>query len=171
MKVIWRDGQTASLYLRRLEKGRFLWPSPADGVVAIAPAQMEYLLSGIDWRNPRLGVRLRSDRALRLVFADGAASSTEVTIAHLKLMIEKLKRELYGQRSERTMRFIDQMELSSRSSRRRRPRTNSRRKQCRDRRHCLHGFPVVLSASPFHSICRASGSSSPRQRHARAAAL
>jgi transposase len=34
--------------------------------------------------------------------AKAAASSTEVTIAHLKLMIEKLKRELYGQRSERT---------------------------------------------------------------------
>jgi transposase len=38
--------------VRRLEKGRFLWPSPADGVVAITPAQMGYLLSGIDWRNP-----------------------------------------------------------------------------------------------------------------------
>jgi transposase len=43
--------------------------------------------------------------------AKAAASSTEVTIVHLKLMIEKLKRELYGQRSERTMRLIDQMEL------------------------------------------------------------
>ncbi len=43
--------------------------------------------------------------------AKAAAASTEVTIAHLKLMIEKLKRELYGQRSERTMRLIDQMEL------------------------------------------------------------
>lgn len=43
--------------------------------------------------------------------AKAAASSTEVTIAHLKLMIEKLKRELYGQRSECTVRLIDQMEL------------------------------------------------------------
>jgi len=43
--------------------------------------------------------------------AKAAASSTEATIAHLKLMIEKLKRELYGQRSERTMRLINQMEL------------------------------------------------------------
>ena len=39
LKVIWHDGQAASLYVRRLEKGRFLWPSPADGVVAITPAQ------------------------------------------------------------------------------------------------------------------------------------
>jgi hypothetical protein len=43
--------------------------------------------------------------------AKAAASSTEVTIAHLKLMIEKLKRELYGRRSERTAWLIDQMEL------------------------------------------------------------
>ncbi|GJE55562.1 IS66 family transposase [Methylobacterium thuringiense] len=43
--------------------------------------------------------------------AKAAASSTEAMIAHLKLMIEKLRRELYGQRSERTARLIDQMEL------------------------------------------------------------
>ncbi|MDP3599895.1 MAG: IS66 family insertion sequence element accessory protein TnpB [Bosea sp. (in: a-proteobacteria)] len=48
LKVIWHDGQAASLCVRRLEKGRSLWPSPADGVVAITPAQMGYLLSGID---------------------------------------------------------------------------------------------------------------------------
>ncbi|MFM6324943.1 MAG: IS66 family insertion sequence element accessory protein TnpB [Microcystis panniformis] len=52
IKVIWHDGQGACLFVKRLEKGRFLWPSPADGVIAITPAQMGYLLSGIDWRNP-----------------------------------------------------------------------------------------------------------------------
>jgi transposase len=52
IKVIWHDGQGACLFVKRLEKGRFLWPSPADGAVAITPAQMGYLLSGIDWRNP-----------------------------------------------------------------------------------------------------------------------
>ena len=33
---------------KRLERGRFLWPSPADGVVAISPGQLGYLLEGID---------------------------------------------------------------------------------------------------------------------------
>ena len=42
-----------SLYAKRLERGRFIWPSPADGIVAITPAQLAYLLEGIDWRNPR----------------------------------------------------------------------------------------------------------------------
>ncbi|MFG1279897.1 IS66 family transposase [Xanthobacter autotrophicus] len=51
-----------------------------------------------------------AERAKRIE-AEAAASSVEAVIAHLKLTIEKLRRELYGQRSERTMRLIDQMEL------------------------------------------------------------
>jgi transposase len=53
IKVLWHDGLGLSLYAKRLEKGRFLWPSPADGVVAITPAQLGYLLEGIDWRHPQ----------------------------------------------------------------------------------------------------------------------
>ena len=53
VKVIWHDGQGACLYTKRLDQGRFLWPSPADGVVTISTAQFGYLLSGIDWRMPR----------------------------------------------------------------------------------------------------------------------
>ena len=41
-----------SLYAKRLERGRFLWPSPADGIVAISAAQLAYMLDVIDWRNP-----------------------------------------------------------------------------------------------------------------------
>ena len=46
------DGLGMSLYAKRLEKGRFIWPSPADGVVGIAASQLAYMLDGIDWRNP-----------------------------------------------------------------------------------------------------------------------
>jgi transposase len=53
IKIIWHDGLGMSLYAKRLEKGRFIWPSPADGVVAISSAQLAYMLDGIDWRNPR----------------------------------------------------------------------------------------------------------------------
>ncbi len=52
IKVLWHDGLGCSLYAKRLEHGRFIWPSPADGVVAISSAQLGYLLEGIDWRNP-----------------------------------------------------------------------------------------------------------------------
>ena len=37
IKIIWHDGLGMSLYAKRLEKGRFIWPSPADGVVGIRP--------------------------------------------------------------------------------------------------------------------------------------
>ncbi len=40
------------LYAKRLEKGRFIWPSPADGCLQISGAQLAYMLDGIDWRNP-----------------------------------------------------------------------------------------------------------------------
>lgn len=63
LKVIWHDGQGACLFTKRLERGRFLWPSVADGAVTISTAQMSYLLSGIDWRHPqkKAGVRRVSD--------------------------------------------------------------------------------------------------------------
>src|ERR1700691_5309429 len=53
LKVIWHDGQGACLFTKRLERGRFLLPSLADGVVTISVAQLSYLLSGIDWRMPQ----------------------------------------------------------------------------------------------------------------------
>ncbi len=57
IKVLWHDGQGTSLYAKRLERGRFIWPSPAGGVVAISSAQLGYLLEGIDWRHPIRGWR------------------------------------------------------------------------------------------------------------------
>ena len=52
IKVIWHDGQGACLFTKRLERGRFIWPTPSDGMVAITAAQLGYMLEGIDWRNP-----------------------------------------------------------------------------------------------------------------------
>lgn len=53
IKVIWYDGQGACLFAKRLERGRFVWPSPADGKVVVTPAQLAMLLEGIDWRAPQ----------------------------------------------------------------------------------------------------------------------
>src|ERR1700739_4172834 len=53
IKVLWWDGQGLCLFAKRLEKGRFVWPSPADGKVMITSAQLGMLLEGIDWRMPR----------------------------------------------------------------------------------------------------------------------
>ncbi|RKK03154.1 transposase [Pseudoroseomonas wenyumeiae] len=53
VKILWHDGLGMSLYAKRLERGRFIWPSPADGVVSISGSQLAYMLEGIDWRNPQ----------------------------------------------------------------------------------------------------------------------
>ena len=53
IKCLWHDGQGMCLFAKRLERGRFLWPSTADGTVTISTAQLGYLLEGIDWRMPR----------------------------------------------------------------------------------------------------------------------
>jgi transposase len=52
-KILWHDGLAMSLYIRRLERGHFVWPSTKDGVVAISASAMACLLEGIDWRNPQ----------------------------------------------------------------------------------------------------------------------
>jgi len=46
-------GWHVASHAKRLEKGRFIWPVPKDGSVAISAAQLAYLLDAIDWRNPR----------------------------------------------------------------------------------------------------------------------
>ena len=53
IKVIWWDGQGACLFSKRLERGRFVWPSLADGKLVISAAQLSMLLEGIDWRAPQ----------------------------------------------------------------------------------------------------------------------
>ena len=53
VKILVYDGTGLCLYAKRLEAGRFSWPSPAEGVVTITPAQLGYLLEGIDWRHPQ----------------------------------------------------------------------------------------------------------------------
>jgi len=53
IKVLWHDGQGLCLFSKRLEKGRFVWPQASDGVVHLSPAQLSYLLEGIDWRLPQ----------------------------------------------------------------------------------------------------------------------
>jgi transposase len=53
IKALWHDGIGLSLYSKRLDRGRFVWPQTGGGVVALTAAQMSYLLEAIDWRNPQ----------------------------------------------------------------------------------------------------------------------
>jgi transposase len=70
-------------------------PDDIDGLKQLLLAREEELVSG-DGRSGHAGAKAADDQAL---------------IAHLKLQIEKLRRERFGQRSERSARLLDQLEL------------------------------------------------------------
>ena len=53
IKALWFDGQGLMLLVKRLERGRFVWPQADAGSVHLTPAQLSMLLEGIDWRMPR----------------------------------------------------------------------------------------------------------------------
>jgi transposase len=53
IKAIWHDGIGLSLYAKRLDRGRFIWPQTVSGVVGLTAARMGDLLEAIDWRHPQ----------------------------------------------------------------------------------------------------------------------
>jgi transposase len=52
IKVLWWDGDGLCLFLKRLERGRFVWPKADSGTVSLTRAQLSMMLEGIDWRRP-----------------------------------------------------------------------------------------------------------------------
>ncbi|AIP31241.1 putative transposase [Paraburkholderia xenovorans LB400] len=52
IKVLWWSGDDLCLLMKRLERGRFVWPRADGGVVCLSQAQLSMLLEGIDWRQP-----------------------------------------------------------------------------------------------------------------------
>src|SRR6266403_417428 len=64
-------------------------------------------------RDDRIAEAARAVNAeAELAVARAKASDDQALIAHLKLQIEKLNRDRYGPRSERTARLLDQLELT-----------------------------------------------------------
>src|ERR687894_635760 len=43
VKIVWHDGIGMSLYAKRLERGRFLWPSPAGGAGAVLGGPLPHI--------------------------------------------------------------------------------------------------------------------------------
>jgi transposase len=52
LKLLWWDGQGLCLYYKRLEQGRFIWPSAVDGAAHLTQSELVLLLEGLDWRPP-----------------------------------------------------------------------------------------------------------------------
>lgn len=59
VKILVWDGSGMWLHYKRLEAGRFLWPSPAEGMITLSSSQLSVLLDGLDWRlvKPRPAAR------------------------------------------------------------------------------------------------------------------
>jgi transposase len=53
VKLLWSDGDGMCLFVKRLERGRFVWPQADSGSVWLSSAQLSMLLEGIDWRQPQ----------------------------------------------------------------------------------------------------------------------
>ena len=93
-----------------------------------------------------------------LAVARAKTSDDAAVIAHQRLQIEKLRRQLYGPRSERTVRLLDQMELAFEEL----ESSASEDEIAAERAVAKTTNVVALSASvrrasPSPSICRASG--------------
>jgi transposase len=118
----------------------------------------------------RLESEERAARAAAdLIHAQTAASSADALIARLSQEIEKLRRTLYGARSERKERLIDQLEMQL---------EDAEADATEDELSAERSAPSTLVKSferkrparkPFPSICCASVSWSQRQRTASAA--
>ena len=50
INLVYFDGTGVCLFSKRLEDGKFQWPTIADGVVRLTAAQLQALLEGLDWR-------------------------------------------------------------------------------------------------------------------------
>jgi transposase len=50
IKVLWHDGVGMCLFIKRLERGQFVWPMSASGTVSLTPGQLSTLLEGCEWR-------------------------------------------------------------------------------------------------------------------------
>lgn len=53
VKLLWFIGDGLCFLIKRLERGRFAWPSARDGKTLLTQAQLVMLLKGIDWRQPK----------------------------------------------------------------------------------------------------------------------
>jgi transposase len=54
IKILYWDGNGLCLFSKRLERGRFAWPTAMEpgGTITLTPAQLAMLIEGIDWRSP-----------------------------------------------------------------------------------------------------------------------
>ena len=124
VKLLWSTGDGLCLLTKRLERGRFAWPSARDGKVFLTQAQLAMLYPGCHRISPvkyglmndissddifLLKQRLAEQEALIHALQE-KLSNREREIDHLQAQLDKLRRMNFGSRSEKVSRRIAQME-------------------------------------------------------------
>jgi transposase len=61
VKIVWWDGSGACLYLKRLEKARFVWPPIGHHRVQLHHAQLLALVDGMDWKRVQAAPNMRPE--------------------------------------------------------------------------------------------------------------
>ena len=170
LKILWHDGLGTSLYAKRLERGRFLWPSPADGAVSVTAAQLGYLLeASTDATRFGPGGRLGSVELRHTVAwasgpsqelpGGGGRDSLPAMTAPDSHDTETLKPALAASeaRAAAAEEQIAALTLMIEKLRRARPRTSWRPRRLRPGAPRSRGSSAASRrASPSPSICRAS---------------
>src|SRR5712691_1728053 len=109
-------------------------------------------------RTKRIDEAARAVRVeAELAVAKAKASDDEALIAHQRLQIEKLTRQLYGQHSERTVRLLDQMELAFEELESSASEDEIAAEHAAAKTTNVVAFTRGRRASPSPSICRARG--------------
>lgn len=118
IKILWHDGLGMSLYAKRLERGRFLWPSSADGVVTISPAQLtgdrRRLADRWDlnrWHDQRLGQRPRLVILWSTMSADDSLPD-DVTTLQAMLRAERAARLAAEAEAQAGILLIEKLKLT-----------------------------------------------------------
>jgi transposase len=52
IKLLWWSGDGLCLFIKKLERGKFVWPQTTTGTVHLTGAQLSMLLEGINWKRP-----------------------------------------------------------------------------------------------------------------------
>jgi transposase len=52
IKLLWWSGDGLCLFVKKLERGKFVWPQATTGTVHLTGAQLSMLLEGINWKRP-----------------------------------------------------------------------------------------------------------------------
>ena len=62
VKLIYWDGTGVCLFAKRLEDGKFRWPSVQDAVMRLSAAELSALLEGLDWKRVHAAREVPPDR-------------------------------------------------------------------------------------------------------------